>query len=139
MRGGFLPRIDATGGKGKEKPDQPSAGINDKDYTRKGYTVSPNQMLFDGLPTYNEVKRAGRARLVRLFRVSRCLREYRAGVFTPISMSCAIATVSICRSRNYIQHRIAFEQLKRRAEPGVGRRVDVESRSWYGWRWPTST
>lgn len=27
---------------------------------------------------------------------------------------------------NYIQHRIAFEQLKRRAESGVGRRVDVE-------------
>ena len=126
VRGGFLPRIDATGGKGKEKLDQPSAGINDKDYTRKGYTVSLNQMLFDGLLTYNEVKRAGRARLVRYFEFLDASEN--------IALESSRAYLDVVRYRyrvhlaeqNYIQHRIAFEQLKRRAESGVGRRVDVE-------------
>jgi adhesin transport system outer membrane protein len=126
VRGGFLPRVDATAGKGKEKLDQPNAGINNLDYTRTGHTVSLNQMLFDGLLTYNEVKRAGRARLVRYFE------------FLDTSEAAALeagrAYLDVVRYRymvhlaenNYIQHRIAFEQLKRRAESGVGRRVDVE-------------
>lgn len=67
VRGAFLPRVDATAGTGREKLDQPRAGINDLSYTRHGYTVGLSQMLFDGLLTYNEVKRAGRARLVRYF------------------------------------------------------------------------
>jgi adhesin transport system outer membrane protein len=125
-RGGFLPRIDATAGKGKEKLDQPRANINDLDYTRRGHTVSLNQMLFDGLLTYNEVKRAGRARLVRYFEF------LDASENTALEASRAYIDVVRYRymvhlaEQNYIQHRIAFEQLKRRAESGVGRRVDVE-------------
>lgn len=126
VRGAFLPRVDATGGTGREKLDQPSAGINNLSYTRHGYTVGLSQMLFDGLLTYNEVKRAGRARLVRYFE------------FLDASEAAALeagrAYLDVIRYRymvhlaenNYIQHRIAFEQLKRRAESGVGRRVDVE-------------
>lgn len=126
VRGGFLPRVDATAGKGKEKLDQPSAGINNLDYTRTGHTVSLNQMLFDGLLTYNEVKRAGRARLVRYFEFLDASEN--------AALEAARAYIDVIRYRymvhlaenNYIQHRIAFEQLKRRAESGVGRRVDVE-------------
>lgn len=126
VRGGFLPRVDATAGKGKEKLDQPRAGINNKDYTRSGYTVSLSQMLFDGLLTYNEVKRAGRARLVRYFEFLDASEN--------IALESSRAYLDVVRYRyrvhlaeqNYIQHRIAFEQLKRRAESGVGRRVDVE-------------
>lgn len=125
-RGGFLPRVDATAGKGREKLDQPNAGINDLDYTRRGHTVSLNQMLFDGLLTYNEVKRAGRARLVRYFEFLDASEN--------TALEAARAYIDVVRYRymvylaeqNYIQHRIAFEQLKRRAESGVGRRVDVE-------------
>jgi adhesin transport system outer membrane protein len=125
-RGGFLPRVDATAGKGKEKLDQPSAGINDKNYTRHGHVLSLNQMLFDGLLTYNEVKRAGRARLVRYFEFLDASEN--------VALEAARAYLDVVRFRyrvhlaekNYIEHRIAFEQLKRRAESGVGRRVDVE-------------
>lgn len=126
VRGGFFPRIDATAGKGKEKLDQPRAGINDKDYTRKGHTLSLNQMLFDGLLTYNEVKRADRARLVRYFEFLDASEN--------VALEAARAYIDVVRYRyrvylaeqNYIEHRIAYEQLKRRAESGVGRRVDVE-------------
>jgi adhesin transport system outer membrane protein len=126
VRGGFLPRVDATAGTGKEKLDQPRAGINNKDYTRQGYTLSLNQMLFDGLLTYNEVKRTGRARLVRYFEFLDASEN--------IALESSRAYLDVVRYRyrvhlaeqNYIQHRIAFEQLKRRAESGVGRRVDVE-------------
>lgn len=125
-RGGFLPRVDATAGKGREKLDQPSAGINDKNYTRHGHVLSLNQMLFDGLLTYNEVKRAGRARLVRYFEFLDASEN--------VALEAARAYLDVVRFRyrvhlaekNYIEHRIAFEQLKRRAESGVGRRVDVE-------------
>lgn len=125
-RGGFFPRVDATAGKGREKLDQPSAGINDRDYTRRSYVLSLNQMLFDGLLTYNEVKRAGRARLVRYFEFLDASEN--------IALEAARAYLDVVRYRyrvhlaekNYIEHRIAFEQLKRRAESGVGRRVDVE-------------
>ncbi|MFA7292482.1 MAG: TolC family outer membrane protein [Rhodocyclaceae bacterium] len=126
VRGGFLPRVDATAGTGKEKLDQPRAGINNKDYTRQGYTLSLNQMLFDGLLTYNEVKRTGRARLVRYFEFLDASEN--------IALESSRAYLDVVRYRyrvhlaeqNYIQHRIAYEQLKRRAESGVGRRVDVE-------------
>ena len=126
VRGGFLPRVDVTAGKGKEKLDQPSAGLNDKDYTRHGHVVSLNQMLFDGLLTYNEVKRAGRARLVRYFEFldaseTAALEASRA-YFDVIRFRYRV----FLAEKNYIEHRIAFEQLKRRAESGVGRRVDVE-------------
>ncbi|MBK8525182.1 MAG: TolC family protein [Betaproteobacteria bacterium] len=83
-------------------------------------------MLFDGLLTYNEVKRAGRARLVRYFEFLDASEN--------IALESSRAYLDVVRYRyrvhlaeqNYIQHRIAFEQLKRRAESGVGRRVDVE-------------
>lgn len=125
-RGGFFPRVDATASKGREKLDQPRAGINDNTYTRDGYVVSLNQMLFDGLLTYNEVKRAGRARLVRYFEFLDASEN--------VALEASRAYLDVVRYRyrvflaekNYIEHRIAFEQLKRRAESGVGRRVDVE-------------
>ncbi len=125
-RGAFLPRVDATAGSGREKLDQPSAGLNDKHYTRHGHVFSLNQMLFDGLLTYNEVKRAGRARLVRYFEFLDASEN--------TALEAARAYLDVVRFRfrvylaekNYIEHRIAFEQLKRRAESGVGRRVDVE-------------
>lgn len=125
-RGGFLPRIDATTGKGREKLNQPNAGINHLNYTRSGYTVSLSQTLFDGLLTYNEVKRTGRARLVRYFEFLDASEN--------AALEAARAYIDVIRYRymvhlaenNYIQHRIAYEQLKRRAESGVGRRVDVE-------------
>ncbi|MCK6404721.1 MAG: TolC family outer membrane protein [Rhodocyclaceae bacterium] len=126
LRGGFLPRVDVTAGKGKETLDQPSAGINNKDYTRRGHVVSLNQMLFDGLLTYNEVKRAGRARLVRYFEFldasENAALEASRAYFDVIRFRYRV----FLAEKNYIEHRIAFEQLKRRAESGVGRRVDVE-------------
>lgn len=125
-RGGFLPRLDLSAGVGRETLDQPNAGVDDRRYTRRGHVVSLNQMLFDGLLTYHEVKRAGRARLVRYFEF------LDASENTALEASRAYIDVIRYRYRvhlaeqNYIQHRIAHEQLKRRAESGVGRRVDVE-------------
>ena len=125
-RGAFFPRVDATMGKGKEKLDQPSGGINNKRYTRDGYVVSLNQTLFDGFLTYNEVKKFGRIAMVRYF-------EF-LDASEATALEAAKAYLDVIRYRymvhlaeqNYIQHRIAYEQLKRRAESGVGRRVDVE-------------
>eukprot|EP00825_Cyclidium_porcatum_P046900 TRINITY_DN7492_c0_g2_i4.p2 TRINITY_DN7492_c0_g2~~TRINITY_DN7492_c0_g2_i4.p2 ORF type:complete len:173 (-),score=16.09 TRINITY_DN7492_c0_g2_i4:4-522(-) len=64
-RGGYFPRVDLTAGSGRENLRQPTAA--DRDYTRSGYMLSLNQMLFDGFATRNEVRRLDKAKLVRYY------------------------------------------------------------------------
>jgi len=125
-RGGFLPRLDLTTGVGRERLDQPGAGINNASYTRHGTTLSLNQMLFDGFATSSEVKRLGKAKLVRYFELLDASEN--------VALEAGRAYLDVVRSRNlvllaeenYLQHNTALEQLKQRAESGVGRRVDVD-------------
>ena len=126
-RRGFFPRIDATAGKGKEKLDQPCAGINDRRLHAQDTPQPQPDALFDGLLTYNEVKQgAGRARLVRYFEFLDASEN--------VALEAARAYIDVVRYRyrvylaeqNYIEHRIVYEQGQRCAESGVGRRVDVE-------------
>jgi outer membrane protein, adhesin transport system len=124
-RGGFLPRLDLTTGAGRETLTQPGAGIDSK-YTRRGTTLSLNQMVFDGFATSSDVKRLGKAKLVRYFELLDASEN--------VALEAARAYLDVVRSRNlvvlaeenYLQHNTALEQLKQRAESGVGRRVDVD-------------
>ena len=83
-------------------------------------------MLFDGFATSSEVKRLGKAKLVRYFEL--------LDVSENVALEAGRAYLDVVRFRyqvflseeNYIQHQAAFEQLKQRAESGVGKRVDVE-------------
>lgn len=123
-RGGFLPRLDVTGGVGRETLKVP--GNAEDEYTRRGYTVSLNQMLFDGFATLNDVKRLGKAKLTRYFE----LLEASEGT----ALEASRAYYDVLRYRllvdlaedNYVQHRATYEQLLLRAQSGAGRRVDVE-------------
>ena len=69
--GGYLPRVDLTAGTGREYLKQPlfsgSSRSQEGYYDRNGWLVSLNQMLFDGFATRNEVKRLGKAQLVRYY------------------------------------------------------------------------
>jgi adhesin transport system outer membrane protein len=124
-RGGFLPKLDLTTGVGRETIKQDSAGVDSK-FTRRGRTLTLNQMLFDGFATTSEVKRLGKAKLVRYFELLDASEN--------IALEAGRAYLDVVRSRqlvflaeeNYIQHQAALEQLKQRAESGVGKRVDVE-------------
>ena len=124
-RGAFLPRVDLTAGSGRESLKQPP--LNQKnDYTRSGYVVSLNQMIFDGFATRNEVRRLSKAKLVRYYELLDASEN--------VALEAARAYLDVLRYRflnnlaedNYVQHKATYEQLLRRTQSGVGRRVDLE-------------
>ena len=124
-RGGFFPRIDANAGVGRESLKQPPSTSNN-DYTRSNYGLSLNQMLFDGFATSSEVKRLDKARLVRYYELLDASEN--------TALEASRAYLDVLRYRflvnlaedNYVQHKATHEQLLRRTQSGVGRRVDLE-------------
>ena len=124
-RGGFLPRVDLSAGTGQNERKQSELNI-DQSYSGSESTLSLRQMLFDGFATSNEVKRLGRAKLVRYFELLDASEN--------VAVEAARAYLDVQRFRaqvalaedNYIQHQAAHEQLKKRAQSGVGKRVDVD-------------
>ena len=63
-RGGFLPKLDLSAGSGRVRTYQHRLGIDDSYHGNESSLVL-RQMLFDGFATSNEVKRLGKAKLVR--------------------------------------------------------------------------
>jgi adhesin transport system outer membrane protein len=125
-RGGFLPKVDFTAGTGRTRENHPSNTFSDTSYRTHDRTISLRQMLFDGFATYSEVKRLGKAKLVRYFELLDASEN--------AALEAGRAYLDVVRFRrqaylaeeNYIQHQAALEQLKRRADSGVGKRVDVD-------------
>lgn len=123
--GGYLPRVDATVGAGKESLEQPPFNVKN-DYNRNGYLLSLNQMIFDGFATRNEVRRLDKARLVRYYELLDASEN--------VALEASRAYLDVLRYRflnnlaedNYVQHKATYEQLMRRTQSGVGRRVDLE-------------
>ena len=123
-RGGYLPQLDLSAGRGRESL-KPGQGQRD-DYTRTGATLSLNQMLFDGFATRNEVRRLGKARLVRYYELLEASEN--------TALEAARAYLDVLRYRdlvrlaedNYVQHKATHEQVQQRVQSGVGRRVDLE-------------
>jgi adhesin transport system outer membrane protein len=123
-RGGYFPRVDLTAGSGRESLKQPPVS-NRNDYTRTGYLLSLNQMIFDGFATRNEVRRLDKAKLVRYYEL--------LDASETVALEASRAYLDVLRYRhlvdlakdNYIQHK-AYDQIERRTQSGVGRRVDFE-------------
>lgn len=124
-RGGYFPRVDLTAGGGRETLRQPPLN-NRENYTRSGYLLSLNQMLFDGFATRNEVRKLDKARLVRYYELLDASEN--------VALEASRAYLDVLRYRflvnlaedNYVQHKATYEQLLRRTQSGVGRRVDLE-------------
>ena len=124
-RGGFLPRVEISAGIGRERLTPRSVGA-DTTYTRHDTLINLRQMVFDGFATSSEVKRLGKAKLVRYFELLDASEN--------TALEAGRAYLDVVRYRrlaylaedNYIQHQAAYEQLRRRAESGVGKRVDVD-------------
>lgn len=124
-RGGYLPRVDLTAGGGRESLKQPPDDRRN-DYTRTGYLLSLNQMLFDGFATRNEVRKLDKARLVRYYELLDASEN--------VALEAGRAYLDVLRYRslvklaedNYVQHKATHEQVLRRTQSGVGRRVDLE-------------
>lgn len=123
-RAGFFPRIDLTTGSGRETLKQP--GVADRDYTRNGYTLTLNQILYDGFATSSDVKRLDKARLTRYFELLDAAESAALEAGRVYYDVMRYRLLMFLAENNYIEHRASYEQLLRRAQAGAGRRVDVE-------------
>src|SRR5574343_567312 len=124
-RGGYYPRVDLTAGGGRESLKQPPVSARN-DYSRSSVLLSLNQMIFDGFATRNEVRRLDKAKLVRYYELLDASEN--------IALEAGRATLDVLRYRhlvdlakdNYIQHKATYDQIEKRTQSGVGRRVDLE-------------
>ncbi len=123
-RGGFFPQLDLSAGRGREYlKEDPNPSER---YTRTGYRLTLNQMLFDGFATSNEVSRLGKAKLVRYYELLEASEN--------TALEAARAYLDVLRYRelvrlaedNYVQHKATSELVTQRYKSGVGKRVDME-------------
>lgn len=123
--GGFLPKLDvsASPGRGRliQDPGRTTSGFSDYQTN-----VTLRQMLFDGFATLNEVRRLGRAKVVRYFELLDSMEN--------MALEAGRAYLDVIRQRqqvllaeeNYLQHKITHQQLLKRSQSGVGKGVDVD-------------
>lgn len=124
--GALRPSVDLTLGGGLERRDDP---ILTRNYGRLSGSVSLTQMLYDGFAARNEIRRLDHARMVRLFELQEASEA--------AALEAANAFVDVQRFRklvslaedNYVQHRSVFDQIERKVQAGVGRKVDLEQAS----------
>lgn len=123
-RGGLMPRVDLSAGRGREDLKQP--GASDIDYTRSTFSLGLTQLVYDGFGTTSEVRRLGKVKLARYYELLDASEN--------VALAAATAYYDVIRQRfllslsedNYVYHKATYEQLLIRAQAGAGRRVDVE-------------
>lgn len=127
-KGGYYPTVQVTAGIGREWSDNPTtraAGEDGVTLTRQETGVNLRQMLFDGFGTSSEVDRQ-RAR-------------YESAAFTAkgVANNTALRTAEVylevlhrqrlleLAEENLEAHRRVYDQIKLRADRGVGRESDL--------------
>ena len=127
-RGGYLPSLDLAASTGKERYKGPT-DTTYNDYSSHGTSLILRQLLYDGFSTVNEVRRLGHAKLTRLyefFDASETAALESARAFYDVQRYRKLLELA---QENYVSHRSVFEQIQRRVQAGVGRRVDLEQAS----------
>lgn len=121
--GAYLPSVNLGAGVGR---DQNENRLGKTDFNRNSTILSLNQMLYDGFSTRNEVKRLDHTRLVRLFELYDSTESTALEVVRAYSDMLRYRKLTSLAEDNYVRHRTVFEQVQRKAQAGVGRRVDLE-------------
>lgn len=124
-RGGFLPKVDASAGPGRDRLTQGAARTT-QSFQDNQTSLTLRQMLFDGFATVNEVKRLGKAKMVRYFELLDAMEN--------TALEAGKAYLDVMRYRqhlilaeeNHQQHKVTHGQLLSRARSGVGKPVDVD-------------
>ncbi len=128
-RGGYLPRVDAGLGVGREYADNSTSRAQPGGpnwMTRREASITASQMIFDSFATAHEVER-NKARVESsAHRV--------AGTSDQIALKTVEAYLDVLRLRetvrltkdNLASHEKTYDQIKLRAESGVGRKADQD-------------
>ena len=122
--GGYLPKLDATAGVGREWVD--GDNLTKDVYTRRGVRLELTQMLFDGFYTQNQVCRLkckGKALYLEfLDAIERAgLEALRA--YADVQRYRNLVTLA---EQNYAYHQAIHEQINQRVKSGVSTGVDME-------------
>ena len=123
-RGGYYPRVDLTTGIGRQTVSQPSQPATT--LTRRGASLSLNQMIYDGFSTRDEVARLAYAKLVRYYEVLQASEATASEASRAYLDVLRYRELSRLAQENYAQHEQVFNQIQQRVQAGVGRRVDFE-------------
>jgi len=131
-KGGYLPRVEAGLGIGREYADNsnsiPSATnpTGPQWLTRKEASITASQMIFDSFATRNEVRRNEARVDSSAYRVS--------GTSEQIALKTIEAYLDVLRLQetvrltrdNLASHDKTYDQIKLRADSGIGRRADQD-------------
>jgi adhesin transport system outer membrane protein len=128
-RGGYFPRADFLYGKGRERSQNTTTLATSPDWVslnRKQEALIVNQMLFDGFGVNSEVARR------RAISESTAHRVY--GTAEEIALQAIEAYLDVIKNReltgfakeNLAAHQKTYNQVKLRADKGVGRRADLD-------------
>jgi len=123
-RGGYMPSVNLTAGIGREHQTDP--GIANREYTRRGATLSLNQMVYDGFATQSDVARLDHARLTRYFEVIDASEQTALATTQAYADVLRYRELVVLARDNYTAHKEVFDQIEARVRAGVGRRVDFE-------------
>ena len=128
-KGAYLPRVDVGMGIGKEKASNSSSralGTQDDYFTRREASITATQMIFDSFATRNEVKRNEARVESAAHRV--------AGTAEQIALKAIEAYLEVLKLQETVQltknnlasHEKTYDQIKLRADSGVGRKADQD-------------
>jgi len=126
VKGGYLPRVDVTGGVGRERYWQERQSPTTSYYNRADASIRLNQMLYDGFATRNELRYMDHARLTRYYEL--------VDAVDNTALEAARAYLDVTRYRtqtelaqeNYEIHKEVFAKVQQQVLAGVGRGVDLE-------------
>lgn len=128
-KGGYYPKADFLLGGGRERSQNPTTLATNPDWVRmnrKQEGLVINQMLWDGLGVMSEVDRR------RAISESTAHRVYSTA--EEIALQAIEAYLEVIKNRDLVRfakenlaaHQKTFNQVKLRADKGVGRRADLE-------------
>lgn len=127
--GGYLPRVDMVVGGGREWSKNATTLATRPDWLklpRYQETVILNQMLWDGLGTRSEVSRREA--------ISDSSAHKLLGISQDIALETINAYLDVLKNQEFVKfakdllaaHQKTYDQVKLRADRGVGRRADLE-------------
>src|SRR4051812_30365650 len=128
-RAGYLPRIDVTGGFGREQLNDLNSrilGFSNTTIERRDASLTLSQMLFDGFAVRSEVARQAARVNLNAFAT--------AATAEDIAVRAADAYLDVVRRQetvtaaleNLNAHQRIHHQIRLRSESGVGRRADFD-------------
>lgn len=128
-KGGYFPKIDLNLGYGRERTDSPTTRATDPggvSLNRREAGITLNQMLFDGFFVKSEVERHTARANSAAFGV--------LGASENTALKVVDAYMEVLRRQELVKltkdnlavHQRTFDQIKLRADSGVGRKADMD-------------